>query len=193
MTQFLNFLNQISPLSDEAQKAIEKVLVKKEYPKNSILIAELSKCDKLYFIESGLARAFYFKDGKDITDWFGLENAVIGPVVRHFPTKSTPHSVELLEASRVISIHFSDLENLYNQYHEIERLGRLIAIHTILMLQQKIDHIQFLTAKERYDDFIKTYPSILQRVQLGHIATYLGMNQVTLSRARKQLSPAPVK
>jgi CRP/FNR family transcriptional regulator, anaerobic regulatory protein len=189
MTQFIHFLNQISPLSDEAQKAIEKVLVKKEYPKNSILVPELSKCDKLYFIESGLARAFYFKDGKDITDWFGLENTVIGPVVRHFPTKSTPHSVELLEASTVISIHFSDLDILYNQYHEIERLGRLIAIHTILMLQQKIDNMQFLTAKERYDDFIKTHPSILQRAQLGHIATYLGMNQVTLSRARKQLSP----
>jgi hypothetical protein len=53
------------------------------------------------------------------------------------------------------------------------------------MLQHKIDGIQFLSAKERYEDFVKTYPSVLQCAQLGHIASYLGMNQVTLSRARK--------
>jgi CRP/FNR family transcriptional regulator, anaerobic regulatory protein len=87
----------------------------------------------------------------------------------------------------VIHISFSDLDILYNQHHDIERLGRCIAIHTILMLQQKIDSMQFLTAKERYTDFVKTHPSILQRAQLGHIATYLGMNQVTLSRARQQI------
>jgi hypothetical protein len=46
---------------------------------------------------------------------------------------------------------------------------------------------KYFAAKERYTDFAKTHPSILQRAQLGHIATYLGMNQVTLSRARQQI------
>lgn len=186
MKSFLKYLDNISPLSPNAQNAIEQVLVKNIYPKNTVLIQELSKCDKLYFIEKGLVRAFYLHDGRDITDWFGFENSIFGPILRNFPTKSTPHSVEILETSTLIHIHFADLELLYNQYHEIERLGRLIAIQTILQIQHKIDSIQFLSAKERYENFIKTYPSVFQRAQLGHIASYLGMNQVTLSKIRKQ-------
>jgi hypothetical protein len=38
---------------------------------------------------------------------------------------------------------------LYDEHHEIERLGRCIAIQTLILMQQKIDSIQFLTAKER--------------------------------------------
>ncbi|HMG07916.1 MAG TPA: Crp/Fnr family transcriptional regulator [Mucilaginibacter sp.] len=185
MKLFLNYLNNITPLSDSAQVAITQKLKKAQYNKHHILIAELSKCESLFFIEKGLARAYYFKVGKEITDWFALENSIIGPVIRHFPTKTGMHSVELLEDTTVISINFYDLQELYNEYHEIERLGRLIAIQTILSLQQKIDSMQFLTARQRYRDFVKTYSTLLQRASLGHIASYLGMNQVTLSRVRK--------
>ncbi len=185
MKQFLDYLHKITPLSDDAQTALIAKLQKAEYRKGEILIKELSKCEHLFFIEKGLARAYYFKQGREITDWFGLENSVIGPVVRHFPTKTGTHSVELLEDTTVVFISFYDLQELYDKYHEIERLGRLIAIQTILLLQQKIDSIQFLTAKQRYHDFVKAYPTLLQRVSLGYIASYLGMNQVTLSRIRK--------
>ncbi|MDP9076915.1 MAG: Crp/Fnr family transcriptional regulator [Bacteroidota bacterium] len=185
MEDFLNYLEHIIPLSGNARAAIKGKLKKAEYPKNEVLIKELSRCEYLFFVEKGLARASYFKEGKDITDWFAPEGSIIGPVVRHFPTKEGKHSVTLLEDTTVIYISFADLQQLYDEFHEIERLGRMIAIQTILLLQFKIDSIQFLTAKQRYAHFIKTHPSLLQRASLGHIASYLGMNQVTLSRIRK--------
>jgi hypothetical protein len=78
-----------------------------------------------------------------------------------------------------------DLEQLYQKHQDIERLGRQIAIQTILHLQYKIDSLQLLSAKERYEEFIKRYPNLINRVSLGYISSYLGMNQVTLSRIRK--------
>ena len=188
MKQFLDYLNYITPLTEDAQSAIIAKLKKAKYHKGEILIKELSKCEHLFFIEKGLVRAYYFKDAKEITDWFGLKNGVIGPVIRHFPTKTGTHSVKLLEDTTVIFISFYDLQELYDKYHEIECLDRLDAIQTILLLQQKIDSIQFLTAKQRYRDFVKAYPTLLNRVSLGYIASYLGMNQVTLSRIRKVTS-----
>ena len=185
MNHFLDYLNGITPLSLDEQNTISHKLVKTIYPKHHTLIPELSTCQHLYFIEKGLARAFYIKDGRDITDWFALENSIIGPVIGNFPVKEAPHAVELLESSTVVSIHFADLQELYDKYHAIERLGRVIAIQTIMALQRRIDAIQFLNAKSRYEDFMSMYPSLLQRVSLGHIASYLGMNQVTLSRVRK--------
>lgn len=185
MLSFLSYFNAITALSADANVAIAVKMQREEFPKGHLLIPELSKCSKLYFIEQGLVRAYFYHEGKDITDWFAFENFIFGPVIRNFPTKNTPHAVETLEKVVVYSIPFSDLEQLYKTHHDIERLGRLIAIQTIVHLQQKIDS-QLLNAKERYENFINTYPSLLQRANLGHIASFLDMNQVTLSRIRKQ-------
>ncbi|MFK7746945.1 MAG: hypothetical protein AB8B65_01010 [Kordia sp.] len=46
--------------------------------------------------------------------------------------------------------------------------------------------MHFHTAKEWYDILVCQQPSILKRVSLGVIASYLGITQKTLSRIRKQ-------
>ena len=185
MNNFLEHLNSISKLSNSALKDIEECMTVVCVAKKQILIPELSKSQYLYFISKGVTRAFFYHNGKEITDWFGTENMIIGPTIRNFPIKETIHTVETLEHSNLIRISFSDLEKLYQKHHDIERLGRIIAIQSMLHLQYKIDSLQLLTAKERYEEFIKRYPNLINRVSLGFISSYLGMNQVTLSRIRK--------
>lgn len=182
---FLEYITGISKLSASALKDIEACMTVVCVAKKQVLIPELSKSQYLYFISKGLARAYFYHNGKEVTDWFGTENMIIGPTIRNFPIKETFHSVETLEDSEFIRVSFSDLEKLYQKHHDIERLGRIIAIQSMLHLQYKIDSLQLLTAKERYDQFVKRYPSLIHRVSLGFISSYLGMNQVTLSRIRK--------
>lgn len=188
MENFIKFINLVYPLSEQSQDALLQKMSRREYPKNHTLVSDLSKCDRLYFIEKGLVRIYYHNKEREITDFFGAENGVFGPILRHQPIKDFIHTVEVLEDSVILSINIFELEMLYQEYHELERLGRIIALQTIQQLQLRIDSIQFFTAKERYDDFLKNYPNVLQRVSLGHLASYLGMNQVTLSRVRKQKS-----
>ncbi|MBL7801016.1 MAG: Crp/Fnr family transcriptional regulator [Chitinophagales bacterium] len=182
---FIAYLNAFTPLSSSAISAIANVAERKIFPKKHILITDLAACRHLYFIEKGLVRAYFYHNGKEVTDWFGIENTIVGPAIRNFPVKNTVHQVELLEESIVVSVSFADLEKLFGQFHDIERLGRLIAVQTIVQLQHKIDILQLLSAKSRYEDFITRYPTLLNRVPLGYISSYLGMNQVTLSRIRK--------
>lgn len=186
MQAFLTYLQSIQKLSAKAIEDIEKVATQNTFPKKHLLVSNLAQCHYLYFIESGVARAFFNHIDKEITDWFGVENMIIGPTIRNFPIKETLHKVELLEEANIVSISFNSLEQLYNKHHEIEKLGRKIALQTILHLQYKIDSLQLLTAKERYEDFLIRYPSLINRVSLQYIASYLGMNQVTLSRIRKE-------
>ena len=185
MDKFSNYINSISNVTKIAMKDIEEISLKQTFCKKHILIPNLNHCQYLYFIEKGVARAFFYHNEKEITDWFGMENMVIGPIIRNFPIKDTVHRVELLEDSEIIRISFNDLENLYQKHHDIERLGRKIAIQTILHLQYRVDSLQLLSAKERYSDFLTRYPSLINRISLGHISSYLGMNQVTLSKIRK--------
>jgi CRP-like cAMP-binding protein len=48
----------------------------------------------------------------------------------------------------------------------------------------RLESIQFHTAKERYAALLNEQPNLLQRVSLKYIASYLGITQVTLSRIR---------
>jgi CRP-like cAMP-binding protein len=94
--------------------------------------------------------------------------------------------VEVLEPSLLWSFSYGDLEKLYRQWHEIERLGRLLTNHAYILVQQRFDALLFSTATQRYQTLVQTHPTLVQRVPLGMIASYLGITQETLSRIRAQ-------
>ena len=122
MDKFIEHIASISKLSDSALKDIRECLSVIKTSKKQILIQELSTSQYLYFINKGVVRAFFYHNGKEITDWFGMENMVIGPIVRNFPVKETIHSVETLEDCELVRISFMDLEQLYQKHQDIERL-----------------------------------------------------------------------
>lgn len=186
MENFITFLEQVCPISEESLEAVRPKLKVQYFPKNHILIREGDICNRLYFIDKGLARIFYYKNNKEITDWFGTEHTFISSIVGFFAQKPSPHIVEILEDSRLISIDSQELNKLYNQYHDLEKAGRLLAIDTVLRLQARIDAIHFESAKQRYEKLLQQHPTLLNRVSLGHIASYLGITQVTLSRIRSK-------
>jgi CRP-like cAMP-binding protein len=185
---FINAVSAISPLSEQSLTALAHLAIRQELPKGSQLVKENTVCERVYFIEKGLARTYYYKDGKDVTDWLGAEGAIVGSIVSFLTQKPGRRVVELLEPSIVWSVTFKGLELLYARYHEIERLGRMLANTGIILLQERFDHLHFSTALERYEKLLADNPSFVQRVPLGMIASYLGISQETLSRIRAQVS-----
>ncbi|WP_177199879.1 Crp/Fnr family transcriptional regulator [Flexibacter flexilis] len=186
MENFIHFLKQVTPISTQSLEAVRTKLKVQYFPKNHILIREGDVCNRLYFIDKGLARIFYYKDGKEITDWFGTEHTFISSIVGFFAHKPSPHIVEILEDCKLVSIDSQELDKLYTQYHDLEKAGRLLAIDTVLRLQARIDAMHFESAKQRYEKLLEQHPTLLNRVSLGHIASYLGITQVTLSRIRSK-------
>jgi CRP-like cAMP-binding protein len=188
MQQLFQELERFSSLSLDTKKAMESIARKRELPKGYILLHAGGICNHLYFIKKGLTRTFYIKDGKDITDWLSLENTFATSVISLFTRMPDRRSIELLEDSTIIEIPHYELENLFAKYHDLERLGRLWSNYGIVQLQQRFDDLHFATAAERYAKLIQHNPTILQRVALGIIASFLGITQETLSRIRSQYS-----
>ncbi|QHV93986.1 Crp/Fnr family transcriptional regulator [Spirosoma endbachense] len=184
---FVNTLTQFSSLSEDGQLALAKASVRLEHEKGHILIRQDSVSEYIYFIERGLTRTYYYKDGKDITDWLSAEGQFAGSIASFITRQPDRRIVQLLEPSVLWAISFSALEQLYRSYHEIERLGRLLVSHGLVLLQKRFDDLHFATALERYQQFMASTPALLQRVPLGMIASYLGVTQETLSRIRAQV------
>ncbi|MEO6611398.1 MAG: Crp/Fnr family transcriptional regulator [Chitinophagaceae bacterium] len=155
--------------------------------KNEYLLTEGTVCRHLYFLQTGALRGFYNLDGKEITYWFGFENAFVTSVHSFITGAPSSENIQLLEGSVLWAISKDRLTALYDQYHEIERLVRIIYEKYYIKLQDRFVNAQFKSATERYENLLTQSPHILERVPLGHIASYLGISQETLSRIRNKL------
>lgn len=187
MDAFFSFIKQITSLSNESKTAMSLVLKRLELPKGHTLLRPGAVCYHFYFIEQGLTRTWYIKDGKDITDWLSAENSFAVSIVSFLTGLPDIRGIELLEPSTLWAISRNDLENLYTHHHDIERLGRLLISAGVIQMQQRFDDLHFATALQRYRKLMDTHPTFINRVPLGMIASYLGITQETLSRIRSQL------
>jgi len=94
--------------------------------------------------------------------------------------------VETVEPTLAYSIPVSILNKLYDTNIEIANWSRIIHQECLLTLQcVRIDNLT-MTAKERYNVLLKRFPDICQRVNLGYIASFLGISISTLSRIRSE-------
>jgi CRP-like cAMP-binding protein len=156
-------------------------------PKNEYLLNEGQVCRYLYFLEKGALRGFYNLEGKEITHWFGFENDFVTSFHSFITCQSAVENIQLIESSILWAISKERLTGLFNRFHEIETLVRIIYEKYYIRLEERYVNAQFKTAKELYENMLQQTPHILERVPLGYIASYLGISQETLSRIRSRL------
>lgn len=172
------------------KECLEKLLnqsVIKAFLKHDILVKEEQLSKKAFYIVEGMARAYYYVNEKDVTDWFAFENEIICPIVSFFSDKPTPHYIQVGENSIVIEFHVNIVDQLCKEFHEFESFIKQEITQTMLRQQHRISTILFYTAEQKYLQFLKDYPDKYERIPLMHIASHLGMTLETLSRIRKSL------
>ena len=184
LIQLVLYLYEYETISAEATEAIAEITSVLNIKKNQDLQSIGHTCKTIYFINKGLARIYYYRDGIDITESFVFEKNIIARVESLFTGKPSKKAIQVLEDSEIVAINATQLFELYNTFPEIERLFRKIFEAGYVDTMHRIEGIQFHTAEERYSAIIKEQPTLLQRVPLKHIASYLGITQVTLSRIR---------
>lgn len=154
------------------------------FKRGEVVVREGQFSKKAYLIVEGCSRAYYLKDGKDITDWFTFENQFMAPIVSFFNEKPSPHYVEFVEDSTVLEFSKDIMDKLTNKHHDFERFISKVVTETMLGLCERLYTIQFNKADERYNHLLSIYPNITNRIPLTHIASYLGITLETLSRIR---------
>jgi len=183
---FIDFINTKVKIKKETKEAIIAVCTIEELKKGHLLLKEGRIAPRLYFIIRGSARTFYYHEGKDITSWIYREKQLVTSWGSYYSRSPAHENMELIEDSSVCSILFEDLQKLYVQYPKIQEFGRIIAEEQIIFLDFFYKGFFFITAKEKYELLLSTFPDVTQRVNLGYIASYLGISQETLSRIRKK-------
>lgn len=112
------------------------------------------------------------------------EGEFIISVYSFFSRRPSFENIEVLEDCIVQSINWDQLQAIYKQYPEFNLTGRIITEQYYIQSEERSIQLQTLSGKERYEKLLREYPGILQKASLGHIASYLGIKQETLSRIR---------
>lgn len=185
--KFTQEIHKFTKIQNDQLAKIENISTRISIGKNDILQNIGHTCKTLYFVESGLLRIFYLKDGNDITESFETENSFVARAESLFSNNPSQKGIQALEKTDLISISTQKLFDLFEENPEIERLFRKIIELSYVKTIQRIESLQFNTAEERYLNLLNEFPEIIQRVQLKHIASYLGITQVSLSRIRAQI------
>ena len=187
MKNILQNINRIYPLSGEALQLLTQQLTPEQLPKGHSLFTAGRVEHKIYFLEEGIARAYCYRDEKEITFWFGTEGDAVFSYNSYVAAKPGYEHVELLEDSLLYSIPHSDIQHLFSTNLELANWGRKLAEYELLRTEECFIGLQFQPAAERYKNLLQSNPQLIQRVQLSHIASYLGVTQVTLSRIRAEI------
>jgi len=152
---------------------------------NLKLVNEVEK--HLYYIVSGSAGCFSFRNGKECCVQLCYENQFFGDYVSMITRTPSIIETRTLEKTVLIKIPFEKLLKFYNTLDPIvsEKIGRMSAEYLLMLKEEQLLDLQLLTAEERYKKLVYRNPAVLQRTPLKYIASYLGITPESFSRIRR--------
>ena len=184
MDNIIRKIKSYYPISEGSLDVLKYHFKQHSFPAKTIIIQANHLDKQIYFIEKGITRSYILHNGKEITTWFSMEGDVACGSWDLYHNKAGFEYVETLEETLVYSISIEVLNSLYKSYIDIANWMRILQQENFLKLQDTHISRLILSAQERYEKLVQEYPDIFSRVNFGHISTFLGITQQSLSRIR---------
>ncbi len=157
------------------------------FNKKEHLLTADTVADHSFIIVKGLVRIYYVTDsGKEFNRGFATENNFVGSIGSMIKSLPSRFYIQAIEDTVAGFLWRAKLEELYSRNICWERLGRLIAENSLIQIEARESDV--LDSPEvRYVRFMKKHPDIAARLPQYHIASYLHITDVALSRLRKRI------
>jgi len=174
-------------ISSNSWEELKPILVKKEYKKNTIFCKENQRYNNEIYIESGIIRNFYSSfTGDEININFYQENEFVSPwMYRNIEGRSTLN-IEALTDLLIYEFNALNFYELMRKYNDLECFGRLFVEEQLREKTNREIFILTKSAEERFNYFTKKYPGLENKIAHYHIASYLGISPISLSRLRNK-------
>ena len=187
METILKSLNDISPITIEAWKDFRLLLSPLEVERNEYLVREGSRVSHCYLLVDGVVRVCYNKDGNEYNKTFFIPGMFPTPLTALLSDEPSALSFQALVPSKLIRFSYHKFRALFGQHRCLEQL--LLRILEREWINKERHDIQMVTndATTNYMIFRERYPNLENLIPQYHIASYLGITPIQLSRIRGQL------
>lgn len=183
----ISIFKKFHPLNDEIERRINQHTFPISYKKNKYLVSPVDRNKYLFLIVKGVVRGF-IKDGNtEITTWIAKENEVVGTIRNLWIDGDSEEYLQALEDVDLIAIPHVLSEYLYENFPEANVVGRKMMELYYRSAEERAYLCRISSAEKRYKRFLLSFPDLINRVSLKHIASFLAIRLETLSRIRAKI------
>ena len=182
MKPVIEFLEGIHPLSEGLKMYLFEHLTLQTIQKRHKLLKPGHISGRIYFVVKGLFRCYVKRGDKEICKWFMREGDVVISVNSFFNQVCSTETIESLEECIVLSITYAELQEGYRLYPELRYIGQKLTEKYYCLSEVRADDLRMKGVEELYNDWVRQYPDLVERVPGNDLASYFGVSFQTLWR-----------
>jgi len=183
-----NISKHIDLTKDELD-LFHSMLTVKKFKKKDFLLRSGEICNFVGFITKGCIKNYIIDEkGNEFIIYFAMEDWWVGDISSFYDQKPGTFFIETVEDTELLMLDFKNIERLFKEIPKFERHFRILTQRSLTTLQQRFYNTLAKPAEERYLEFLKKYPQIVQRVPQQLIASYIGVTPEFLSKVRHKLA-----
>jgi CRP-like cAMP-binding protein len=183
------YLSRFVPLSRQEFSVLLPYIEIREFEKK-VRVIDMGSVERyLNIIAWGLARKYLPVRNKEITVQLASEGHMIHSELSFHYRIPSAAVIETIEPTVFFSISYDSLQRLYEEYPKAEHIGRLLISDLFVKKDNRYYHQLIKNTRERFLDYVRTHPQMLQRVPQKYIASYLNIKPETFSRLKHLVRP----
>ncbi len=145
-------------------------------------------CTRTFFVNSGCLRSFALdSNGVEHTISFAPTDWWIAEMYSYISGEPATMKIEAIEASEVLFIEKNDYENLFHEIPKLERVFRMLLERSVVAHQKRLIDNLSKSAEERYINFTKKFPALVNTVSQKQIASYIGVTPEFFSKMKAKI------
>jgi CRP-like cAMP-binding protein len=184
----IQVLGQVVDLQEDEKKLLKSLFKETTLKKGDFFLKSDEYNNQVGFITKGLFRYFVYKNEEESTLEFTKEGEFIAEYQSLTERKPSIQNIQAIEDSHLLTITYDELQTIYNEMPNGNKIGRVVIEHRFNILVRQLLSIYMHNPDQRYVNFVKTYPDLLQRIPQYYIASYVGVKPESLSRIRKRMT-----
>ncbi len=191
LDELKNILRDLAGMPDKNLSVLDNLCSVKRYKKKALFLKPGNIAIYSGYVAEGAFREYYNdKNGREFNKAFCFKGDFTGSYYDLHLQKPSLVSIEALADSSVVVIDHNKYQKLVQSDTFWLRVSYALAHHLLMKKFERELQLLTLTAAERYEWLQKRYPELEQLVPSYHIASYLGITPISLSRirARKKIN-----
>jgi CRP-like cAMP-binding protein len=193
LDKLYQYLQGYAPLSKNEFRQMEPFIEIREFEKKVKVIQEGEVERYLNIIAWGLARKYLPLRNREITIQLASEGHMIHSELSFHYRVPSRSVIETIEPTVFFSISYDSLEQMYVQFPGMERLGRLMTEDLFIKKDNRYFDQLNKSTRERFLDYVRSHPQMMQRVPQKYIASFLNIKPETFSRLKHLMRSRPGK
>jgi len=182
----IEHLKNYGDISEQEELNIRKYFIPHQTTKKQILIEKHSICNKLFFVNNGLLRAYYINDdGREVTRMIAWENRFLTNIVSFRNFAENKETIECIEKAEILYINRNDFDNLMKSSFNLKSIYADILEEYNALHIKRFEQLNSGNAVEKLKYFNQNFQPLKNRINDTYLSSFLSISRKTIERLKK--------